>query len=90
MNKKYVKFDKPITVGFSVLELSKYKMYDFHYNVMQKLYPDNKLSLLFTDTDSLCYKIETEDIYEDMKNNKQYIVQNIQKHTQIIVLKIKK
>ena len=72
MNKKYVKYDKPITVGFSVLELSKYKMYDFHYNVMQILYPDNKLSLLFTDTDSLCYKIETEDIYEDMKNNKQY------------------
>ena len=73
MNKKQIKYDKPIAVGFSVLELSKYKMYDFHYNVMKKLYPENgQLQLLFTDTDSLCYKIETKDLYEDMKNNKQY------------------
>ena len=43
-------------------------MYDFHYNTMKPKYGDN-LKLLFTDTDSLCYEITTDDLYEDMKQN---------------------
>ena len=44
-------------------------MYDFHYNTIKKQY-GNLATLLFTDTDSLCYEIKTDDIYEDMKQNK--------------------
>ena len=47
-------------------------MFDFHYNVIKKIYPDNKSKLLFTDTDSLCYQIQTKDIYADMREHKQY------------------
>ena len=65
-SKNRVVLDKPIIVGFSILELSKVLMYDFHYNVMKKKYGD-KIKLLFTDTDSLCYEIETEDFYKDVK-----------------------
>ncbi|CAF4419458.1 unnamed protein product, partial [Rotaria magnacalcarata] len=53
----------------SILELSKTLMYDFHYNHIKNKY-HNEAQLLFTDTDSLCYHIVTEDIYKDMKNDK--------------------
>ncbi|XP_071138792.1 uncharacterized protein [Mytilus edulis] len=59
--------NKPVYVGSVILELSKIIMYDFHYNVMQEKYGGN-LNLLFTDTDSLCYEIYTDDVYDDMNS----------------------
>ena len=40
-------------------------MYDFHYDYVKKNYGP-KSKLLFTDTDSLCYEIETEDFNKDI------------------------
>ena len=53
--------NKPIYVGFTVLDLSKWKMYDFHYNFIKKNFD---AELLFTDTDSLAYKIKSKNVYE--------------------------
>ena len=65
MRKVQVLIDKPFYVGFSVLELAKLHMYRFHYDYILPKYGD-KAMLLFTDTDSLMYEIQTEDAYEDM------------------------
>ena len=59
--------NKPIYVGFTVLELSKWLMYDFHYNFIKKHF-DTKL--LFTDTDSLTYEIKSDDVYEESFKHK--------------------
>ena len=45
-------------------------MYDFHYNDMCVKYPRaSQLRLLFTDTDSFAYAVQTDDIYRDMVAN---------------------
>ena len=68
MEKTTVRFDKPIQIGMSILDLSKTLMYRFHYDYVKPKWGD-KASLLFTDTDSLCYEIRTDDFYEDIKND---------------------
>ena len=52
-----------------ILDISKTLMYDFHYNYVKSQYGD-KTNLLFTDTNSLTYEIEAEDVYQDFWNDK--------------------
>ena len=68
MKKTSLTFDKPVYLGMCILELSKTLMFDFHYNYVKKKYGD-KAKLLFTDTDSLMYEIQTKDFYEDIKGD---------------------
>ena len=58
--KPVLALNKPIYVGFTVLELNKWLMYDFHNNFMLKNFDANSL---FTDTDSLTHEIKAKDIY---------------------------
>jgi len=68
LHKTDVKLNKPIYTGLSILDLSKTVMYNYHYNVIKKEYGD-KAVLQMTDTDSLIYEIETDDIYQDMSKS---------------------
>ena len=67
--KETLTLNRPAYVGMCILDLSKTLMYDFHYNYIKKKY-SNKAKLLFTDTDSLTYEIEAEDVYQDFWNDK--------------------
>ena len=54
MVKPVLVMNRPIQVGFAILDLSKYFMYD-SYNTWMKKFPNS--TLLFTDTDSLVYEV---------------------------------
>ena len=54
--------NKPTYVGFTVLDLSKWKMYDLHYNFIKKKFDGE---LLFTDIDSPTYEIKSENVYKE-------------------------
>ena len=60
--KPVLMLNKPISAGFTVLDLSKWMMYDFHCNFIKK---NLNAKLLFTDTDSLTYEIKSENVCED-------------------------
>ena len=68
MKKTTVKLFKPIYLGMSILDLSKTLMYKFHYDYVKPKWGD-KAELLFTDTDSLCYEIRTEDFHKDISED---------------------
>ena len=66
--KSTILLNKPIFVGFAILDLSKLLMYDFHYGYIKKKYGSDA-ELCFTDTDSLLYDIKCKDIYKDMQED---------------------
>ena len=68
--KETLKLNRPAYIGMCILDLSKTLMYDFHYNYIKKEY-GSRAKLLFTDTDSLTYEIETEDVYKDLWKRKE-------------------
>jgi hypothetical protein len=71
MRKTTIYWNKPIYCGLAVLDLSKLWMYQFYYGHIKRMYAE-RVKLLFTDTDSFCLSIKTNDIYEDMRKNAEW------------------
>lgn len=69
MNKVNIKMNKPIIIGASILEISKIKMYDFHYNYMVPKFQKN-CKIMYTDTDSFIYEIFCDDFYKIIRKDK--------------------
>ena len=67
-HKTEVLCDKPVYVGCSILDISKVRMMDFHFNTIHKDFEGN-YDLLYSDTDSLVYQIKSPNFLKWMKEN---------------------
>lgn len=70
LRKHQVNFNKPIYVSMCILNLSKICLDEFHHDFMFFLYRE-KCRVMYTDTDSLIYHIECNDVYEMIKREVQ-------------------
>ena len=68
MKKTSLTMNKPVYLGMSILDLSKTLMFDFHYKYIKPKY-GKQAKLLFTDTDSFLYEIQTVDFYKDISGD---------------------
>ena len=67
--KPIVFINKPYYIGFSILDISKYIMYDYFYNTLRPYFGNYKdVQLLYSDTDSFILKIKSNDLISDLKN----------------------
>ena len=63
-----VLMDKPIYLGFTVLELSKSLMYETYYDILQPYFSQENIQLHYMDTDSFILSVNTKDVIKDLKN----------------------
>ena len=57
--------NNPVSIGLSILELTKILIYEFRYDYAKSKY-DEKANLCYMDTDSLIVYIKTDDIFKDI------------------------
>ena len=66
--KKEVLMDKPIYLGFAVLEISKLHMYETYYDKLQQYFGQKDIQLHYIDTDAFVLSVNTKDVIKDSKN----------------------
>ena len=60
--------DKPIYLGFAILELSKLHMYETYYDTPRPYFGQENIQLHYMDCDSFILSIKSENIIKDLKN----------------------
>ena len=65
-----IRLNKPLGVGFAILELSKLFMYRSYYDVFVPHFGPKNISLCFSDTDSFLLRVKTDNLIQDMKKMK--------------------
>ena len=59
--------DKPIYLGFAILDLSKLHMYEIYYDTPQPYFGHENIQLHYMDCDSFILSIKSENIIKDLK-----------------------
>jgi hypothetical protein len=62
-----VHYNKPLAIGATILDVSKWYMQTFYYKVLKPFYQD-RMKFLYTDTDSIVGWFKTKDLREDLKD----------------------
>ena len=91
MKKTKVKMNKPISLGLSILKISKTLMYEFLYDYIKPKCGDN-VKLCYMDTDSFIMHIKTEDFIKilQMMLKKDLIHQSMKSIDHYLLKKTKK
>ena len=66
--KNEVLMDEPIYLGFALLELGKFYIYETYYDRLQPNFGQENFQLQYIDTDAFVLSVNTEDIIKDLKN----------------------
>ena len=83
-----VLMDKPIYLGFTVLELL---MYETYYDKLQPYFRQENIQLHYMDTDSFILSVNTKDIIKDLKNLEEiFDFSNLDKTHELFSIKNKK
>ena len=86
-----VLMDKPIYLGFSVLELSKLLMYETYYEKLQPYFGYENIQLHYMDTDSFVLSVNTQNIIKDLRNLEDiFDFSNLDKTHELFSIKNKK
>jgi len=67
--KARITLTKPLSISVAILDWSKLIMYSFFYDCLKAKF-GSKLQLLYTDTDSLIIRIESDDVFAEMSDIK--------------------
>jgi hypothetical protein len=62
-----VHYNKPLAIGATILDVSKWYMQTFYYKVLKPFYQD-RMKFLYTDTDSIVGWFKTKELREDLKD----------------------
>ena len=84
-NQFLLTLNKLAYIGMFILEISEALMYEFRYNYIKNKY-GNDSRLLFTELTVFLYEIKTEDIYEDVSNDKKSLTLVIIQLSQNIII----
>ena len=86
-----VLMDKPIYLGFTVLELSRLLMYETYYDKLQPYFGQENIQCHYMDCDSFVLSIETQNIIHDLKNLEDlFDFSNLNKNHELFSNKTKK
>ena len=63
--KRKITINRPISIGVSILELSKMIMYAYYFDVLKEAF-GSRIKLLYTDTDSFVLELKTDNLLRDL------------------------